>query len=136
MKEQLDVILKGFNYKLHFIIPNPGAGNKPTGGYEVIDEVFQGQTVWHSDLSSEDAILHMMNADLLVTSPSSFCFLATTFSAKPVVLFDTPKDGDHGVSTQSLPLFVVLSFACLYSRLTVSPLYTQTGLQRLQSLCD
>ena len=98
MKVQLDVILKDFNYKIHLIIPNAGAGDKATGGYEIIDQVFEGQTIWYSDLSPQDAILHMMNADLLVTSPSSFCSIATTFSAKPVVLFDTPKEGDYGVS--------------------------------------
>lgn len=35
----------------------------------------------------------MMSSDLLITSGSSFSFVAATMSYKPVVLFDRPKEG-------------------------------------------
>lgn len=37
--------------------------------------------------------VHMMSSDLLITSGSSFSFVAASLSYKPVVLFDTPKEG-------------------------------------------
>ena len=35
----------------------------------------------------------MMSADMLITSGSSFTFVAASMSYKPVVLFDRPKEG-------------------------------------------
>lgn len=43
-------------------------------------------------LSVDASLLHMMNADMLVTTGSSFPYLALTVSPKPVVLFGKPKE--------------------------------------------
>lgn len=42
-------------------------------------------------LGVDASLLHMMNADMLVTTGSSFPYLALTVSPKPVVLFGKTK---------------------------------------------
>jgi hypothetical protein len=50
-------------------------------------------------LSVEDSLLHMMVADVVVSTSSSFTDIAALFSAFPVVISPTPK---HGFSSNML----------------------------------
>jgi hypothetical protein len=90
-KEELDVILAGFKVAYHFFAESPDTGNHPPPGFEFLDKLFPGAT-YHTSMPPRETLEHMMSADMLITSGSSFSFVAASVSYKPVVLFDRPKE--------------------------------------------
>lgn len=96
MKKQLDQVLEGFEVAYHFFTEAPDKGNIAPPGFEFLNDMFPGAN-FHNNATVENSILHLMNADLLVTSGSSFCFVASTVSYKPVVFFEKPKEGVWGI---------------------------------------
>eukprot|EP00952_Eustigmatos_sp_NYUAD-ZCMA_P009570 39512-Eustigmatos_ZCMA.PRE.2 len=88
---ELNEILRGFTVTYHFFAESPDSGNNPPPGFEFLSKFFPN-AVYHTSMPPMDTILHMMSADMLITSGSSFSFVPASVSYKPVVLFDRPKE--------------------------------------------
>lgn len=74
-------------------------GDLPPAGYDFLPSLFSGDGLRVSfvlrRMDARSALFHMMNADMLVMTGSSFPYVAALFSYKPVVLMAVPKEGRH-----------------------------------------
>lgn len=97
LKAQVDEVLEEFP-TLHYYFITEGAdlkeGQPP---FAFLPKIFPSddgrtKTTYMNHLDAQASLLHMMNADLLVTTGSSFPYVAATVSPKPVVFFGQPKE--------------------------------------------
>ena len=84
LRAQLDVVLVGFQVHYHFIAESPATPHdSPPPEFPFLTEVFQGCNLsFHNDMGPKSAIFHMANADMLVTTGSSFPRVAAAISPK------------------------------------------------------
>ena len=98
--------------KIYFFAEAEGKGNHPPNGFEFLEEkifsadhmqaehpYYKVEVIYVTSMSTPETMVHMMSADLLVTSGSSFSFVPASVSYKPVVLFNKPKEGVWGLYT-------------------------------------
>lgn len=97
LKSQIDQVLRDFPTVHYYFItegPELQANQAP---FACLPSIFQEsddsvKTTYLNHLDPQSSLLHMMNADMLVTTGSSFPYIAATVSPKPVVLFGKPKE--------------------------------------------
>lgn len=90
LKQQLDMVLASYHVHYYFLAENPGGGDMPPKPFYFLSTYFQNrrsaaqqQSVhFLNDLDVRSSIYHMMNADMLVCTGSSFPYLAATASPK------------------------------------------------------
>lgn len=99
LKEQLEVVLKGFRVHYHFFVEVPSDEDHvsdpqvPPKEFPFLRDVFQSPRAQNRDESVERVsyiknmdvkatLYHQMNADMIITTGSSFPLLAATVSPK------------------------------------------------------
>ena len=110
LKVQLDVVLRTFPVHYYFYANSPNTTSAdfsaPTPRFEFLSEIFTNRDAADGDLlpqrisfmnnvDMKTTVYHQMNADMIVTTGSSFALVAPTLSTKPVVLFSRMKEGSH-----------------------------------------
>ena len=97
LKAQVDEVLEDFP-TVHYYFVTEGLGlEEGQPPFDFLAQIFPAdddrtKTTYLNHLDPQASLLHMMNADLLVTTGSSFPYLAATVSPKPVVFFGQPKE--------------------------------------------
>lgn len=96
LKAQVDAVLADFPAVHYYFISEAsdlGEGQPP---FPFLGSIFPPndriKATYLNHLDPQASLLHMMNADMLVTTGSSFPYIAATISPKPVVLFGQPKE--------------------------------------------
>jgi hypothetical protein len=86
MKEQVDVILRDHFIHYVFIAEAPEKGDQPAFGFltDIFLEDVRTQVSYMNKMDVPTALIYMMNADMLVTTGSSFPYIAATISPKVV----------------------------------------------------
>ncbi len=110
LKAELDVVLKDFPVHYHFYANSPNTTSpdfrKPAPSFEFLTDIFMNRDAadgklppqrvsFMNDVDMKTTVYHQMNADMIVTTGSSFALVAPTLSTKPVVLFSRMKEGSH-----------------------------------------
>lgn len=84
IKAQLDVVLSRYSVHYFFFAEAPGKGKEPV--FEFLKDIFaENDRIQVSHMNTVDVettLFHMMNADMLVTTGSSFPYIAATLSPK------------------------------------------------------
>lgn len=83
LKQQLDLVLTDFPVHYYFIAERPGLVGQP---FPFLNGIFAtpeaSRVTYLNDLDVKTSLFHMMNADMLITTGSSFPLIASTISAK------------------------------------------------------
>ena len=111
LEAELDVVLKHFPVHFHFYANSPHNASsdfsEPPPSFEFLAEIFVNRDAapdgklppqrvsFMNDVDLKTTVYHQMNADMVVTTGSSFALVAPTLSSKPVVLFARMKEGSH-----------------------------------------
>ncbi len=116
MKKSLDVVLKHFPaVHYHFYANHPPKEpsedySEPPPLYEFLVDLFGARknatsgegggfqtqrASFYTDMDLKTTVYNQMNADMVVTTGSSFAIVAPTLSTKPVVIFTKSKEGGH-----------------------------------------
>lgn len=98
--------------KIYVFAEANGVGNHAPEGFNFLEkEIFSTkmqqeehpyykvEVIYVTSMSTAETMVHLMSADMLVTSGSSFSFVPASVSYKPVVLFNKPKEGVWGLYT-------------------------------------
>ena len=93
IKDQLDIILRDYDYHIHFFAEfRDMQPDEYIPGHNFIPKIFPESSMqYHLDVPA--TMMHFMNADMLITTGSSFAFMPASLSYKTTVLFERPKEG-------------------------------------------
>ena len=80
----------------YFFAELPGRGKAPS--IDFLPDIFEKgdkskiRVSYINEMDVKSSLFHLMNADMLVTTGSSFPYIAATLSSIPVVVFGKPKE--------------------------------------------
>ena len=99
------MVLEAFPVHYHFYANSPKTDfSEPPPSFKFLKEIFGNREAtdnnalpqrvsFMNNVDVKTTLYHQMNADMIVTTGSSFALVAPTMSAKPIVLFSRPKEG-------------------------------------------
>ena len=93
LKSQLDIVLDHFPVHYYFFAEEPQAGTNPPASFFFLQDIFgsssdnssaepRQRVSYINNLDVKGSIHHQMNADMLITTGSSFALVAATISPK------------------------------------------------------
>jgi hypothetical protein len=94
--EQIMIVTQGLPTHIYFFFKLNVAEDRPPPGYQFLSKF--NNTSFINNIDEASTIHHFLNADMLVTSGSSFTAIVSAITTKPVILFSEPKEGYRGYS--------------------------------------